>query len=267
MIRPTWEQRIERANELGEVYPFAAEILGFYVAVAQYQKTLFDYVGSAREKSKLPGVSFRQCLDLPLLLPKFPGFLTVVKQAAPPPLASLAEQIGAEGQARWEKLLANFWSHGEEHELPETESFFARAFLQPYAEYVAGRLPQPPHTGNQATCPVCDCEPVVAVLREEQLGAKRSFVCSFCATEWEFARLICPGCGEDRNDALCVYTSENIEHVRVDACDTCKTYIKAVDLTKNGLAVPIVDELATLPLTLWAQEHGYTKLQPNLMAA
>ncbi len=52
----------------------------------------------------------------------------------------------------------------------------------------------------------------------------------------------------------------------MDACETCKTYIKAVDLTKNGLAVPVVDELASVPLTLWAQEHGYTKLQPNLMA-
>ena len=25
-------------------------------------------------------------------------------------------------------------------------------------------------------------------------------------------------------------------------------------------------ELASLPLTLWAQGHGYTKLQPNLKA-
>jgi formate dehydrogenase maturation protein FdhE len=38
-----------------------------------------------------------------------------------------------------------------------------------------------------------------------------------------------------------------------------------VDLTKNGHAVPVVDELATIPLNLWAQEHGYTKVQPNLL--
>jgi hypothetical protein len=77
------------------------------------------------------------------------------------------------------------------------------------------------------------------VLREEQLGAKRTFVCSLCAWEWDFPRLVCPGCGEDRNDALAVFTSEYFEHVRVEACDTCKSYIKAVDLTKHGLAIPV----------------------------
>ncbi|PYU36148.1 MAG: formate dehydrogenase accessory protein FdhE, partial [Acidobacteria bacterium] len=55
------------------------------------------------------------------------------------------------------------------------------------------------------------------------------------------------------------------EHMRVEACDTCKTYINTVDLTKNGLAIPVVDELAALPLGLWAQENGYTKLQSNLL--
>ncbi|MGZ4824662.1 MAG: formate dehydrogenase accessory protein FdhE, partial [Terriglobales bacterium] len=163
-------------------------------------------------------------------------------------------------------LLSDFWQRSETADLPYIESFFARAFLQPYAEYVSERLPKPPHTGNTATCPVCDSEPVVAALRDEHMGAKRSFICSLCGHEWEFLRVICPGCGEDRAEALCAYTSEQFHHVRVDACDTCKTYVKTVDLTRNGLAVPVVDELATLPLTLWAEQHGYTKLQPNLMA-
>jgi formate dehydrogenase maturation protein FdhE len=57
----------------------------------------------------------------------------------------------------------------------------------------------------------------------------------------------------------------NSNHVRVEACETCHYYIKTVDLTKNGLAVPVVDELATIPLSLWAQEHQYVKLQANLL--
>jgi FdhE protein len=51
----------------------------------------------------------------------------------------------------------------------------------------------------------------------------------------------------------------------VEACDSCQTYIKSVDLTKNGLAVPVVDELATIALNLWAEENGYRKLQLNLL--
>jgi len=52
--------------------------------------------------------------------------------------------------------------------------------------------------------------------------------------------------------------------VRVEACESCHTYIKAIDLTKNGLAVPVIDEVAALSLDVWAQQQGYSKLQPNL---
>jgi formate dehydrogenase maturation protein FdhE len=31
------------------------------------------------------------------------------------------------------------------------------------------------------------------------------------------------------------------------------TYLKGIDLTKIGLAIPIVDELATISLDLWAR--------------
>ena len=58
---------------------------------------------------------------------------------------------------------------------------------------------------------------------------------------------------------------ENPAPGKLEACDHCRTYIKSIDLTKNGLAVPVVDELASVPLDIWAEEHGYTKLQPNLL--
>jgi formate dehydrogenase maturation protein FdhE len=51
----------------------------------------------------------------------------------------------------------------------------------------------------------------------------------------------------------------------VEACDTCKVYVRTIDLTKDGNAVPVVDDLAAIPLTLWAHEHGYTRLHPNLL--
>jgi FdhE protein len=103
------------------------------------------------------------------------------------------------------------------------------------------------------------------VLRREGDGAKRSLVCSLCATEWEFRRVLCPNCGEENKDKLPVYIAADFEHVRVEACDTCRTYLKSVDLTKAGRAVPVVDELATVPLNVWAEEHGYTKANPNIL--
>jgi FdhE protein len=90
-------------------------------------------------------------------------------------------------------------------------------------------------------------------------------ICSLCSTEWDFRRLLCPGCGEESPDKLPVYTAEELPYVRIEACDTCHLYIKAVDLSRNGLAVPVVDELATVSLNLWAEDHGYSKLQLNLL--
>lgn len=264
MKRPAFDQRIARAEELVQTLPSAAEVLGVYLVIARFQKALYGYIRQVHEKLPHP-TFFYDCLDLPLLLPHLSGFLKTVGDAAPAPLADCARELSGESEAQWEQLLSAFWRR-ELDNLPDAHAFFARAFLQPYAEFVASRLQAGPLEDDTAVCPICSSEPVVGVLREEQLGARRSLICCLCAYEWDFPRTLCPGCGEDRNEALAVFTSERFEQIRVEACDTCKCYIKTVDLTRNGLAVPVVDELATVPLTLWAQEHGYIKLQPNLLA-
>jgi FdhE protein len=96
-------------------------------------------------------------------------------------------------------------------------------------------------------------------------GAQRSLICSFCLAEWQFRRILCAGCGEEDYAKLPVYTAKELENVRVEACESCRTYIKTVDMTKSGRAEPIVDEMAAIPLDLWAQEQGYAKLVPNLL--
>jgi len=148
----------------------------------------------------------------------------------------------------------------EEPSTPEAR-FFWRILKQPHAE--RDRKPAP--ETYSGTCPSCGAKPVAGVLRGEGDGAKRSLVCSMCAQEWLYRRLICPNCGEEDREKLPVYKAEQIDHVRVEACDTCHTYIKSVDLTKDGFAVPQVDEIATLALNVWADEHGYAKVETNLL--
>jgi FdhE protein len=106
---------------------------------------------------------------------------------------------------------------------------------------------------------------VAGVLRGEGNGAKRWLLCSLCSTEWPFRRVLCPNCGEENKDKLPIYTAQQIGSVRVDACDTCQTYLKSIDLTTDGHAVPVVDEIATVALNIWAEEHGYSKLEANLL--
>ena len=52
--------------------------------------------------------------------------------------------------------------------------------------------------------------------------------------------------------------------MRLLACERCKGYLLIVDLEKDPASIPEVDELAALPLDLWAIQNGYHKLQPNL---
>jgi FdhE protein len=106
--------------------------------------------------------------------------------------------------------------------------------------------------------------PLCSVLRPEGEGGKRSLVCAVCFAEWPVNRIVCPACGEENKDHLPVYTAEQFAYVRVEACDSCRCYLKSIDLTKNGLAVPEVDEIAAVALDVWAAGQGYTKMQVNL---
>ena len=142
--------------------------------------------------------------------------------------------------------------------------FFDRWLLQPLREYQASQADRTSGAIGP-TCPFCHSKPVAGILRGEGDGAKRSLLCSLCATEWEYRRIVCPNCGEEDKEKLPIYHAPEIDHVRIEACDTCRTYIKSVDLTKNGRAVPVVDELATVTLTLWAEDHNYAKLERNLL--
>jgi FdhE protein len=143
------------------------------------------------------------------------------------------------------------------------EAFLCSLVLQPYAEREA-HSSRVSRTNVQPVCPFCAEKPVLAVLRPEGEGGKRYLVCSLCSTEWEFRRLLCPQCGEEDKEKLPIFTAEQFPYIRLEMCDTCQTYMKAIDLTKNGLAVPEVDDLASVALDLWADEKGYTKLQVNL---
>lgn len=245
MTAPAWDQRIERAEELARSHAPAAEILRFYIEVARFQKTVYEMLTS--EQAQRP--------DASVLLPHFARLLSLVKCSGPAPLVRAANDL-TQDQTNWPNVLAD-------QDAGVEGAFFSRALLQPLFEYRAS-LSGTTVGVVQPACPFCGERPQVAVLRGEGDGGKRSLICSLCSTEWSFRRLLCPQCGEEAERQLAVYTAEQFPYVRVEACDTCRTYIKSVNMTKNGLAVPVVDELASVALDLWAAEHEYAKLQSNL---
>ena len=278
-----WDVRINRANELTSVYPFAAEGLRFYASIAAFQKTLYtDFHQSMGESPVSPERPLPEELNLAALLPKFPELIALIERVAPSPLARSAAALADKGPGEWQHLIEDFCQRelqapagsgatnartGDWSEALPSERLLAWIFLQPYAEYLADRRVPPNIDGTPSTCPLCGGKPIVGVLRAGGDGAKKSLICMLCGHEWVFRRIYCPACGEEREPQMAFYSAPEIAHVRVDVCDTCHTYLKSIDLTKMGLAIPVVDELATIPLDLWARQHGYEKLQINLLGA
>ena len=257
-----WQQRIRRAEQLAVQHSFAAEILAFYIHVARFQQGLYQQLDSASDKTV--ALSPGTLPQSPALLAKFPAFLSLIKDNAPTRFAQVAHDLRSSLPDSWSDLLNRSWSEsGTPPDVPE--EFLACMFLQPCAEFVRSRASSQPDGHTHSRCPFCDRKAAVAVLRPLGDGARRNLVCGFCLCEWEFRRVLCAGCGQEDQAKLPVYTAEQFPHMRLECCDVCHTYIKSVDFTKNGLADPLVDELASVPLDLWAQEHGYAKLHPNLL--
>jgi FdhE protein len=254
------QRRIQRAEELCAKYPFAAEILGFYLHVARFQDNLQRGAPSA-----LPNMSVGEELSNDFrsqIVPQFWSFLSMVEAYGPERLARLSQEIGNHGEKFCADLLNDCWTS---HPARDAQDFLARAFLQPYAELLRTRASFQTRNYSRALCPFCNRRPGLGALRQQGDGASRWLICSFCLAEWEYRRIVCAGCGEEDSNKLPVYTAGEFDYIRVESCDTCRTYMKSVDLTKNGLAEPVVDEIAAVPLDLWAQGQGYAKLEANLL--
>jgi formate dehydrogenase accessory protein FdhE len=268
-----YDARIRRAEYLALKHPFAAEVLRFYSRIAEFQKgfqvDLKKDLGGHLH-GRMPG-SLRLNLpgldDAGRLFSRMDSFLSLIERAGPAALAAAARQISMLDHRSAVKLLEAYWQVGgiNDQLIGAFAQFIPRAFVQPLAELLAAHTAALPAVDTQHSCPLCGGQPLLGVLRPEGDGGKRCMMCSSCLHEWDFRRIYCPACGEEDDKKLPVYVAELFPHIRVEACETCKVCVRTIDLTKDGNAVPVVDDLAAIPLTLWSQEHGYTRLQPNLL--
>jgi FdhE protein len=265
-----WDVRIARARDLAARDRTANEILTFYAELAAYQRSL---AGRAPAERCEVTESFADSIDLEAALDSVPDFLVWTERMAPPQLSGAMTLAFKLTRDDWASRMRRSLAALDDESLALSDAaigFVVEAVLQPFAEALA--MPQRDALASRAAspagharCPICGGTPLVGVLREAGHGAKRTLICGLCLSEWEFPRVMCPGCNEQRFDALPVYTSETFEHVRVEACDTCRRFLKTIDLTRNGLAVPLVDDLVSVPLDLWAREQGYRRIRENLL--
>jgi FdhE protein len=250
-----WERRIERAQELAATVSSASEAMEFYGRLLRWQQGVYDRLG----RKGLIG-SFDA--DIGAIVDCVPSLLEFVMQAGSPSLGVQAREL-SEAPAAWAPLLRSFWEG--------TTDFFARACLQPYLQVIAPRASSR-QQNDLRLCRVCEREPQLAMLSSEEGSAadaasesgSRFLMCGECWTVWPYARVSCAGCGETDPQRLSYYSTEAIPSVRVDCCDSCRRYLKLIDLTKDRRQVPPVDEIAAISLDLWAREQGYSKIRQNL---
>jgi len=258
--RSTWNARVARAQQRAEERSAASEVLTFYVRVLEFQRALYEGCQKSRKLAEKRSGKLRENLDWGLAVTALPDLVVLVQRHGPSTLADQSDQLTSVAGLK----LASGWLNSDAQTYGPA-SFFSRVVLEPQAEYLAetetwlsGKV-----AGNR--CPNCESLPQLAVIRPEGDGGKRMLLCSLCHSEWEFRRILCSSCGEENHEKLPRYIADGVPAVRVEACDSCGKYLKSVDLTLDGLAVPEVDEVATAALDVWATEHGYSKIQSNIM--
>ena len=284
-----WTERRRRAETLRARYPFAGEVLGFYAALLDVQERAY---AAAQADAPDPGLVAAYAAD---------RIVPLVAQATlghgPEALVQAVSQRVRAGVDLSETVAA--WLAGAE--LPPVDRYLARAAAGPILEALGSRGGAAcAGSRDERHCPVCGGSPQVSYFARSAdalVAGHRYLVCSRCAASWPYPRMTCAACGEDGSARLPLYAEEGttatetsghvvpgvaatrrggpgnatsgagarFPHIRVEACETCSRYLLGIDLTRDVHAVPIVDEIAALPLDLYAQERGMAKIVPNLM--
>ncbi len=300
-----WLERRRRAEELCERWPFASDVLGFYITLAGVQEMAW-----ANTRSDMPQPHDVITYAEQHVLPR------VMEASVASGPKQLVYRLVERSETADFATIAAGWLAGDE--LSAVDRYLARATLAPVLEALgaaAGAVAQfsDAEPFDTRRCPNCGGLPQLAYFgtsMEDLVTPQRYLECERCASTWSYPRMTCAACGETETSALTIYGEEgtaavetegsivrglvarartnatkgsngtnaatavvarndnpapHFPHLRIDGCNACKHYLLTIDRGRDPRAVPVVDELAALPLDLYAKEQGMRKIVPNLM--
>jgi len=273
-----WAAPRRRAEALSEKYAFADEVLGLYLALLDVWEE--SWTAARAELAPATPDSEVAAWAAERVLPRV---VAATIDAGPAPLAAQLAAMPTDDVLAAEQLLAA-WLEGAE--LVPAEQYLARATLRGALAATAADPAEPadatPASGNVLRCPRCAGPPQLSF--REDTGEKlvtpaRRLQCARCLYSWPFSSTACAACGESGAGKLTIHAEQRpglevargdrgnatFPHLRIESCDSCKHYLIDVDQCRDPRAVPEVDELAAIPLDLYAAELGLTKITPNVM--
>ncbi|HUF77097.1 MAG TPA: formate dehydrogenase accessory protein FdhE [Longimicrobiales bacterium] len=269
-LSSVWATRRARALELVSEAPEAEEILSTYADLVDVQARVAEQVPVRRWLALVSaeGGPPKLRLDrLPVdeLVPLFAEFLAGTAQLGHDVLRTDAGALSGTPGANWLVLFGTaLASDASDDDGP----FHMRAFLQPVATALAAADGGVVETAKGGRCLVCGAAPVVGSLEgPSERACRRSLICAVCGTAWRLPRPACARCGEDDATKLVMRAASSLPWVHIDVCESCDGYVKVVDQRQRPDAVPIVEDLATFELDLWAREQGLVRVQENLFAS
>jgi formate dehydrogenase accessory protein FdhE len=264
-VAAAFEERASRAEALAETSDAAEAPLMFAAGLYRAQGALAGAIASAHRTRALTG---RLDLDAAGFVDAMHGLLRFAAEAAPPELAAVARERTQEDPTLLRSRFASSWTGKTARHI----DYLSRALLRPYLEMLAvlhirpDEFTPPPAESRTESCPFCGGPPWIAARRAapDSDGAPRYLGCALCGGQWTVNRLRCPACSEENPDKLPCFRSDRYPAARIEACETCRSYVKSLDLTEDGRLIPEVDDLVSLAMDLWAIEEGFTRIEPGL---
>ncbi len=268
MTGSPWTHHRRRAATLCERYPFAGEMLALYLALLDVWDEAWVLARQDRpELGKLAVWATERVL---------PHVVAATETAGPQPLAAATRDLVAAGPL--DDVLAAWLAGGD---LGPVARYLARTSLHPVVVALDDDAGQA--GTDDRHCPRCGGVAQLSFRTDGQdplVSGRRYLGCARCGHGWSYSASACPSCGETAGGRRTVYAERRagpvvgrdigdpdvtFPHLRIESCASCQRYLIDVDLGRDPDAVPEVDELAAVPLDLYATERGLSKITPNLL--
>jgi FdhE protein len=141
-------------------------------------------------------------------------------------------------------------------------TWVGRQLCRPFLHAFAGAIRDAAALSGEwpmvAGCPSCGGAPRLGRYAAEE--GRRTLWCELCDVEWGFPRVTCPFCLNRDHEKLGFLTVEGVEGYRIDVCEVCHGYLRAIDERDTARVSGsdfLIEDVGTVHLCMAAERDGF----------